>query len=253
MTDDLTVIPQEGTVSLGVVHGDRPAELVQRATEAANVLAKVIEDKKLYSSIQGKRYVRVEGWTSLAVLLGCLPREVSITRREDGTYEAVVELARMSDGAVLTRASAECGMDETKWAKGPDYARRSMAATRATSKACRLAFSWVMVLAGFQPTPAEEMIGVVESREPEKPPPAPLSEMPAALKEDLDNDLPLEGQELADLLKLVAAAGVTKVGFGEWYTKVLGKLYDKVIRVGDVKAIRAEASKLLAQKGRKAS
>jgi len=81
--------------------------------------------------------------------------------------------------------------------------------------------------------------------------PAPLSEMPAALKEDLDNDLPLEGQELADLLKLVAAAGVTKVGFREFYTRVMGKLYDKVIRIGDVKAIRAEASKLLAQKGRK--
>ncbi|MBK8185727.1 MAG: hypothetical protein IPK63_23660 [Candidatus Competibacteraceae bacterium] len=32
-----------------------------------------------------------------------------------------------------------------------------MAQTRATGKACRLAFSWIMSLAGYEPTPAEEM------------------------------------------------------------------------------------------------
>ena len=47
-------------------------------------------------------------------------------------------------------------MDEATWAKRPDYARRSMAATRAVSKACRLAFSWVMVMAGYDATPREE-------------------------------------------------------------------------------------------------
>ena len=34
-----------------------------------------------------------------------------------------------------------------------------MALTRATAKACRLAFSWILVLAKFEPTPAEEMSG----------------------------------------------------------------------------------------------
>ena len=32
-----------------------------------------------------------------------------------------------------------------------------MATTRATGKACRLAFSWIVTLAGFDPTPAEEI------------------------------------------------------------------------------------------------
>ena len=238
----------DATVNLGVVHGDGPAELVRRATEAADVLAKVIEDKKLYSSIQGKRYVRVEGWTTLAVMLGCLPREATVVRREDGTYEATVELCRMSDGVVLTRASAECGMDETKWAKGPDYARRSMAATRATSKACRLAFSWVMVLAGFQPTPAEEMIGIVEERKPE-PPPAPLSEMPAALQDDRGE--PLEGQPLLDIYQLCFSAGIRKGGFGKWYESVLSHPFDGWVYPVDLPAIRAECAKLLAAKGKK--
>lgn len=144
-------------VELGVIRADSPKELVRVATEAADALAGLIKAKKLFSNIQGKEYVKVEGWTTLATMMGCLPREVSVTRDDKGTYTATVELVRMSDGAVLTRASAECGMDEKTWAGRADYARRSMAATRATSKACRLAFSWVMVLAGYDATPSEEI------------------------------------------------------------------------------------------------
>jgi hypothetical protein len=43
-----------------------------------------------------------------------------------------------------------------------------MAQTRATGKACRLAFSWIMSLAGYEPTPAEE---IPLSDEPPQPPP----------------------------------------------------------------------------------
>jgi hypothetical protein len=156
---DLVIVPPEGndTIRLGVIHANRPAELVQRASEAADQLAAIIKAKGLFSNIQGKEYVKVEGWTTLAAMMGCLPKEVSMVRREDGAFEATVELVRMLDGLTLTRASAECGKDEPTWKGRPDYARRSMAATRATSKVCRLAFSWVMVLAGFSPTPAEEI------------------------------------------------------------------------------------------------
>lgn len=144
-------------VNLGVLSGSKPADLVAVATDVANALADIIASKTLFNTISGRRYVRVEGWTTLAVLLGCLPREVSATRLEDGTYEAVVELVRIADGMVLARASAECGADEPTWANRPHYARRSMAVTRATSKACRIAFSWVMALAGYEVTPAEEI------------------------------------------------------------------------------------------------
>lgn len=144
-------------VELGVIRADGPKELVKVATEAADALRDVIARKKLFSTINGREYVRVEGWTTLATMMGCLPREVSVTRDEAGTYTATVELVRMHDGAVLTRASAECGMDENTWKNRADYARRSMAATRAVSKACRLAFSWVMALSGYEVTPAEEI------------------------------------------------------------------------------------------------
>lgn len=160
-------------VALGTLQAATPGALVEQAAAMATALARVIDEQKLFTVIQGKRHVRVEGWTTLGTMLGVLPREVSVTE-EWGVYTATVELVRMSDGAILSRASAECGdADEVDregkpiWASRPRYARRSMALTRATGKACRLAFSWIMALAGYQSCPAEEMDDV---RDPPQPP-----------------------------------------------------------------------------------
>lgn len=45
----------------------------------------------------------------------------------------------------------------------PLFQLRSMAQTRACAKAMRNALAWVVVLAGFKPTPAEELDGVISS------------------------------------------------------------------------------------------
>ena len=165
------------SVALGTLQASSPAALVSGAAEMAHELATVIDKQKLFTVIQGKKFVGVEGWTTLAVMLGCVAREVSTTE-QDGIYVAVVELVRMNDGACISRASAECG-EEKPWNTRAKYARRSMAQTRATGKACRLAFSWIMSLAGYEPTPAEEMIPIVESvagQEPVVTVPAPVPE-----------------------------------------------------------------------------
>jgi hypothetical protein len=172
-TDDAATEPSNGNghelittrgtplVQLGTLQANSPAALVAGATAIADTLADVIRQKKLTSRINGKDFVRVEGWTVLGALLGVIAREESVLERDDGSYLATVTLVRMADNVVVSRASAECGMDEERWAGRPKYARRSMALTRATGKAARLAFSWIMSLAGFEPTPAEEMDGVV--------------------------------------------------------------------------------------------
>lgn len=170
MTDETALTVIEHEVSLGTLHATDPVALVSGATAMANVLADVIEKGKLYSVISRRKHVHVEGWMTLATMMGCLPREVSNERDSAGNYVATVELVRLSDGAVLCRASASCGVDEPTWAGRAEYARRSMAATRAVSKACRLAFSWVMVLAGYSPTPDDEM--PKDEREPRAPAPS---------------------------------------------------------------------------------
>lgn len=134
-----------------------PAQQVAKATEIANALCDVIEKQKLYTNIQGKKYVLVEAWELMGTFLGILPRENRVVRMEDGSYEATVDLVRAADGKVIGGASALCGMDEQRWAKAANYARRSMAITRATGKAYRLSFSWIINLAGYEATPAEEM------------------------------------------------------------------------------------------------
>ena len=156
-------------VSLGTLQASNPQALVSGAAELAGQLAVIIAKQNLATTIKGKRFVNVEGWTTLATMLGVTAREVS-TIEQDGVYIATVELVRMSDQAVISRASAECGSpDELDkygkpiWSTRPRYARRSMAQTRATGKACRLAFSWIMSLAGYEVTPAEEMLPVVEA------------------------------------------------------------------------------------------
>jgi len=163
----ITISPS--SVALGTLQASSPAALVSGAAELASQLAIVIKKQNLATVIKGKQFVNVEGWTTLATMLGVTAREVCTVELE-GIYTATVELVRMSDGACISRASAECGAaDELDkngkpiWSSRPRYARRSMAQTRATGKACRLAFSWIMSLAGYEVTPAEEMIPIVES------------------------------------------------------------------------------------------
>ena len=158
--------PEQPQVSLGTLQAVDASHLVAGATDIANQLASVIKSRSLSVRIGPKDYVRVEGWSTLCALLGVMPQEISNTPTEDGSYIAIVELIRMVDGVVISRASAECGMDEKRWAGMPRYARRSMAATRATGKAARLAFGWVMALSGYESTPLEEMDCVRDAQQP---------------------------------------------------------------------------------------
>lgn len=162
---DTAIIPQESALQLGVLRVSGPVQALTLASEIATPLAKIIKDRKLFTTISGRDHVHVEGWTTMGAMMGILPREVSCEGDGAGNYTAYVELIRVSDGAVVGGASNSCGMDEPTWKSRSEYTRRSMAVTRATGKAFRLGFSWIMVLAGYSPTPAEEMPH--ENQEPE--------------------------------------------------------------------------------------
>lgn len=150
---------------------DDPVEVVARATQVADALKGVLERQGLTSNIGGKQHVRVEGWTTLGAMVGVTAIPVW-TRPLDGTapqgktfgFEARVE-ARTLDGRVIGAADAMCTRNEGRWSKADDYAIRSMAQTRATSKALRGPLGFVVTLAGYEATPAEE-IPTEESRPP---------------------------------------------------------------------------------------
>lgn len=166
-----TAVAPTQAVQMGTLRADSPQAIIEAATAIATPLAELIHSRGLAKRISGRDYVVCEGWTTLAVMLGVTPHEVGVVE-QDGVYTATVELRTMSDGKSIARASAECGADDEVWGKRARYARRSMALTRATGKACRMAFSWIMILAGYAATPAEEMEEVeyspVTQRNPER-------------------------------------------------------------------------------------
>ena len=99
MSQELQIVQQETAivpvsamaVSLGTLQAASPVALVQGAREMAGALADVIERQRLAVGIQGRKYVKVEGWTTLGVMLGVVPREVG-TVEKDGIYTATIEL-----------------------------------------------------------------------------------------------------------------------------------------------------------------
>jgi hypothetical protein len=140
---------------------NKPAEIVKVAGEQAEALKAIIEKNRLYADISGKKHVMVQGWTFLGSMVGVHPVTVwtrRLRQEEDGVdgWEARVE-ARTRAGETVGAAEAMCCRDENRWEDADEYAMRSMAQTRATSKALRQPLDFIMQLAGFEATPAEEI------------------------------------------------------------------------------------------------
>jgi hypothetical protein len=152
------VVPQQPGQAL-VAATDDPSGMVAVASRLATVLKSIVEQQKLYATISGKKYPQVEAWMTIGRLDNVVAREPTPPiRHDDGSYEAFAELVRLSDGMVVGSSSALCGTpDDKPWGSRSEPARRSMAQTRATSRAFRQQYSWIMALAGYEATPAEEM------------------------------------------------------------------------------------------------
>ena len=133
------------------------------ATDAAGLCRDLV--LKTAMKIQGRRYVQVEGWQTIANAFGCVASAKNVQRIEGG-FTAIGQIIRLADGVVIAEAEGYVGDDESTWSKRPVFARRAMAQTRAMSRACRSAFAFVVTLmdAGLETTPAEEMTHVIEER-----------------------------------------------------------------------------------------
>ena len=137
-----------------------PAEVVARATEVASVLADVVKRQDLVTKIGRSEHLNIEAWTLLGSMLGVY---ANVDRSEPipGGWQAHA-ITRYRGHTALTEADGMCTTDEDNWRKAEPHAIRSMAQTRACSKALSLALRWVVSLAGYSGTPAEEMAGAAE-------------------------------------------------------------------------------------------
>lgn len=136
-----------------------PSQEIQAGTKAATALMEVVDQNKWAVNIQGKKYLVFEAWQTLGRFYGLTVKTGKSKFVEYGSakgFEAEAEILNKA-GNVVGGAEAVCLDDEPNWKDKPLYSLKSMAQTRAGAKALRQVLSWVAVLAGFQPTPKEEV------------------------------------------------------------------------------------------------
>jgi len=151
--------------------GATGADMIVAAKAMADPLADLIKEQKLFTLVHGKAHVHLEGWQTLGAMLPNAVTAVIVgepipiykdTDQEQHKlwgYRAYAE-ARLLDGRVVGAAWSECTRDEDArkpWPKAPPHALLGMAQTRAMARALKGPLGWVMKLAGYEPTPAEEM------------------------------------------------------------------------------------------------
>jgi hypothetical protein len=175
-TDSQEIIPHV-EVALSVERD--PAVVLAEARKAALALKDVIESKKDKVVLNGKTYLTYEDWQTVGRFYGISAKVVSSTHVQYGEvsgFEARAVAILSSNGVEVSAAEAMCLNDEDKWGMRskyewvngkktkvgeiptPLYQLKSMAQTRACAKALRNVLAFVPVLAGYQPTPAEEML-----------------------------------------------------------------------------------------------
>ena len=140
-------------VSSSTAHQISPT---RQASDVAGVCKEIV--LKTAQNIQGRKYIRVEGWQSIANAYGCVASAKDVERTGTG-FRAIGQVRRMDTGIVIAEAEGFVGDDERTWNKRDEYAKRAMAQTRAISRACRSAFAFVVTYmdAGLETTPAEEV------------------------------------------------------------------------------------------------
>ena len=160
-----------------------PEVVLEEARRAARALKDVIDAKPRKVMFNGEQYLEYEDWQTCARFYGITAKVVETQFVEYGGVRgfSAKAVALRSDGMEISAAEAECLNDEEKWNLRPKYEWRdgptgrdkikvgeepvplfqlkSMAQTRACAKTLRNVLSWVVVLAGYRPTPAEEMTG----------------------------------------------------------------------------------------------
>ena len=167
----------ESTGEIAPIVEATPAQKVAQATEWADALMGVVNAKKLYLDVSGKRYLMVEAWELIGAFAGLRAETESVepVKEDDRVvgYKAKVNLVETESGENRGGgAIAFCGMDEFvvkgQSSTGAKHnSAMSMAQTRATSKAFRLNFSYVASIGGYSATPAEEMVNLKEETEEE--------------------------------------------------------------------------------------
>jgi hypothetical protein len=170
---DIEPVEEQPVQTLDFFGSASPINVIKKAKEIADTCSKIIIETKLFTEIKGKKYVHCEGWTTMGAMLGLFSHIIDVEDLSDPANEIKRYCAKAEiktiDGRVVSKAESECSSDEGTRGKNKygednkgkseweDYALRSMAETRAISKAMRICLGWIMKIANYEMTSAEEI------------------------------------------------------------------------------------------------
>lgn len=140
-----------------------PNDVMKFATN----LKDIIIQNKLYTNIKGKNYVNVEGWQIAGAFTGTFPlveKVENIGQGNEYKYRAEVSIIDR-EGKKVGYGVAICTNKESGKKNFDEYAVASMAQTRAVGKAYRMQIGWLLKIAGYETTPAEEMSQVIDIKD----------------------------------------------------------------------------------------
>ena len=148
-----------------------PAEFddaVDSAKAKAKTFVDIVESQQLFTMIGPSKHLNHEAWETIAAGYGLTAAVDKTTyhwkkdsEEDNGDELFMVEAHAVvldREGTIRGGAVASCGRDEPNWATKPVHQVASMAGTRASAKALRLMLSWVVEIAGYEPTPSEEIV-----------------------------------------------------------------------------------------------
>ena len=173
VTTGVATVENQSLPDYAILNPDIPMSVkVGVATNVANTLAPLVREqgltvKGLNKGNKEAEYVTVEGWEVLGTFLGIVPvttiieelkndkdRVVGYKARATLYQNPIIENDEIVGGTVIARAEATA--DRSGFQKDL-FAIASMAQTRALGKAYRMGLSWIMKMAGFEGTFAEDM------------------------------------------------------------------------------------------------
>jgi len=201
-----------------------PVALIEMSRKAARMDAVTAIVAATAQAIQGRRYLRVEGWQAIALAHDCVASagDVEVV---PGGIRAIGKVISVSTGQVLATAEGFVGDDEKMWRGRPMFARRAMAQTRAISRACRSAFAHVVVLINaehktdYATTPAEEMSGDVVQGE------VVSEEVESKWAEEIDEMCKVYGADAAKVWEWLGAQSYDRYNVNE---KIVNSVGDKL-------------------------
>ncbi len=160
------------------IESGNPRLVIVKAREIEVALKELVSLKPKPVMINGEQYLEFEDWQTLGQFTSYSIRTQDAVPIEVNGIQGAKARAELIDtrtGLVVGGAEAYCMRDEERWSTRPKYEYQdnkkvhvgdepvpwfqlaSMAQTRAGAKAYRNRLAWIAVLAGYRPTPAEEM------------------------------------------------------------------------------------------------